>query len=180
MKPKIILIIIAFSLVACQNKQMNIEPIGYFETNYRPSTGAPRQGILEPENSGKIILDKKYTGALLELDEFEYIIVLYWFDKMETWTPTIRPPESHHEFGMFATRSPKRPNPIGFSVIKLDSIRENILYLRGIDAFNGTPVLDIKPYLPSIDAIKSTKNEAVEEELGHHDEQFIDDSTFWK
>ena len=84
------------------------------------------------------------------------------------------------ERGLFATRAPSRPNPIGFSIVKLEKIENGILYISGIDAFDGTPVLDIKPYLPSVDCIKSIQNELIEIELGHHDEDFIEDSTFFK
>ena len=70
----------------------------------------------------------------------------------------VRPPESDHEYGLFATRSPRRPNPIGLSLIKLDSISDNKLFVSGIDAFGGTPVLDIKPFLPSIDSKITEKN----------------------
>lgn len=169
-------------LNACKKEETvyQLKPIGYFISDYTPSTGAPRQGRLVPENHAQIVLNKTFVDGLHELDEFEYIIVLYWFDKVQSWEPDVNPPESEHEFGVFATRSPKRPNPIGFSVVKLDSIRGNILYLSGIDAFNKTPIIDIKPYLPSVDIIQSKKNEAAEVELGHHDEKYIKDSIFWK
>jgi tRNA-Thr(GGU) m(6)t(6)A37 methyltransferase TsaA len=81
---------------------------------------------------------------------------------------TARPPASNPEytFGLVATRSPNRPNPIGLATIKLEKIENGILYVSGADAFDGTPVLDIKPYLPSIDGVKSSKNELIEKELG--------------
>jgi len=123
-----------------------------------------------------------YRDALNTLNLFEYIIVLYHFNEVERWAPTVNPPASTHEynFGLFATRSPKRPNPIGISIVKLEKIANGILYISGVDAFDGTPVLDIKPYLPSVDCIKSIQNELMEKELGHHDEDFISDSTFYK
>jgi tRNA-Thr(GGU) m(6)t(6)A37 methyltransferase TsaA len=116
------------------------------------------------------------------LNLFEYIIVLYHFSEVEQWESNVNPPAASHEhnFGLFSTRSPKRPNPIGLSVVKLEKIRDGILYVSGVDAFEGTPVLDIKPYLPSVDCVKSIQNELVETELGHHDEDFISDSTFYK
>jgi len=179
------LFFIIFSLLilfSCRQStdKMLIKPIGYFVTEYNTSTGAPRQGRLVPENKGKIILESMYIDGLHDLDEFEYIIVLYWFDKVETWSPEVNPPESEHEFGVFATRSPKRPNPVGFSVVRLDSLKNNVLYLSGIDAFNGTPVIDIKPFLPSVDNVESIKNTEAEIELGHHNEKYIRDSIFWK
>jgi len=69
---------------------------------------------------------------------------------------------------------------IGLSIVKLEKIENGVLYVSGVDAFDGTPVLDIKPYLPSINCVKSVQNELIEKELGHHDEIFINDSTFYK
>jgi len=163
-------------------KKITYSPIGVFHTNYTPETGAPRQGILMPETKGEIEIFPPYRSALKTLDLFEYIIVLYHFNRVVHWEPTVNPPASTHEhnFGLFSTRSPKRPNPIGLSIVKLEKIENGILYISGIDAFDETPVLDIKPYLPSIDCIKSSRNECIEKELGHHDEKFINDSTFFK
>jgi tRNA (adenine37-N6)-methyltransferase len=157
-------------------------PIGIFHTSYTPQTGAPRQGILLPETKGSIEIYPQYYGALNTLELFEYIIVLYHFSEVERWEPTVNPPAADHEhdFGLFSTRSPKRPNPIGFSIVKLEKIENGVLYISGIDAFEGTPVLDIKPYLPSVDCVKSIQNEMIEVILGHHDEDFIEDSTFFK
>ena len=146
-------------------------PIGLFHTSFTPETGAPRQGILMPETKGTIEIFPQYRKALKTLGFFEYIIVLYHFSKVEGWEPTVNPPSSTegHNFGLFSTRSPNRPNPIGLSIVKLERIENGILYVSGIDAFDGTPVLDIKPYLPSIDGVKSNKNESIEKELGLHD-----------
>ncbi len=155
---------------------MKFYPIGYYRTDFTLSTGAPRQGTLMPKTRGQIVLDKKYVEGLKELTDFEYIWVLYVFDKEKGWDAIVRPPESHHSFGVFATRSPRRPNPVGLSLNRLDSIRGNILYVSGIDVFDNTPVLDIKPFLPSVDYVKSSKTEAAEEYLGHHDEDFINDT----
>ena len=156
------------------------EPIGVFHTDFTPETGAPWQSLLRPETRATIEIYEPYRAALETLAEFEYIWVLYHFDRVETWEPTVRPPGSHHEFGLFATRIPKRPCPIGLSLIKLERIEDGTLFLSGIDTFEGTPVLDIKPYLPSVDSVKSEINEAVEVELGHHDEDFIEDPSLFR
>lgn len=181
----LLLIISKYNNMYAQEKDTNIiqyKPIGIFHTGYTPATGAPRQGILMPETKGKIEIYPEYRDALRTLSLFEYIIVLYHFSKVERWESTVNPPASspEHNFGLFATRSPKRPNPIGLSIVKLKKIKNGILYISGVDAFNGTPVLDIKPYLPSVDCVKSIQNELIEKELGHHDEDFINDSTFFK
>ncbi|MBN1415640.1 MAG: tRNA (N6-threonylcarbamoyladenosine(37)-N6)-methyltransferase TrmO [Bacteroidales bacterium] len=157
-------------------------PIGIFHTSYTPQTGAPRQGILMPETTGTIEIFPPYRSALNTLNLFEYIIVIYHFSEVERWEAVVNPPAASHEhnFGLFSTRSPKRPNPIGLSIVKLEKIEEGILYVSGVDAFEGTPILDLKPYLPSVDCIKSLQNELIEIELGHHDENFIEDSAYFK
>ena len=92
------------------------------------------------------------------------------------------PPMKGNQSWAVATRSPKRPNPIGFSVVRLDSIDmdKGILHLSGVDAFDGTPVLDIKPYIPSVDIVDSPKNVETEKALGHHDEMYIKDSSMYR
>ena len=160
---------------------IRLQPIGLFHTDFNPGTGAPRQGRLVPESKGSIELYPEYRQALKDLDLFEYIIVLYYFSEVRGWEPVVHPPASdhRHDFGLFATRTPKRPNPIGFSIVKLERIRDGVLTVSGVDAFDGTPILDIKPYLPSIDCIKSVQNEKTEKKLGHHDEDFINDPGFY-
>lgn len=151
-----------------ENQQVTYIPIGVFHTDYTQETGAPRQGILMPDVKGRIEIYPEYQNALKSLDLFEYIIVIYHFDKAGKWKDTVKPPASNpdYTFGLFATRSPNRPNPIGLATVKLEKVENGILYVSGIDAFEGTPVLDIKPYLPSIDGIKSSKNESIEKDLG--------------
>lgn len=176
----LILFVLSINLTA---QEIVYHPIGIFRTDYTPETGAPRQGTLKPENNGKIILEPGYGGAALDfLDWFEYIIVIYHFHLVSRWDAHVEPPEANHEhdFGVYSTRSPKRPNPIGFSIVKLRKICGDTLFISGADAFDGTPVLDIKPYLPSVDMIKSLQNELVEQELGHHDEDFIKDSMYYR
>ena len=149
-------------------QQIVFEPIGIFHTPYTPETGAPRQGVLKPDVKGKIEIFPEYQSALAALDLYEHIIVLYHFSEVKGWSPTVRPPSSSDEivFGLFATRTPRRPNPIGLTVMKLDKVENGILYISGPDAFDGTPVLDIKPYIPSLDCVESSGKRAVEMRLG--------------
>ncbi len=172
----LLLIIIFFS--SCINKENSIEykPIGFFSSEYMLETGAPRQGILKPETKGVITLDTIYTKSLSSLDEFEYIWVITHLHEAKDWESIITPPESDHRYGLFATRSPRRPNPIGLSLIKIDTIIKNKIYVSGIDIFDNTPILDVKPFLPSIDYVLSEKNMIAEIYLGHHDKDFITDS----
>lgn len=141
-------------------------PIGLFHTELTPQTGAPRQGILQPENKATIEVYPQYQGALRNLEKFEYIIVIYHMHLSKGWHTPVRPPHSSHDFGLFATRSPNRPNSIGLSVIKLEKAEGNILHVSGIDAYDRTPVLDIKPWLPSIDCPGWNTNLDIEGKLG--------------
>ena len=165
-----------------EEEAISFRPIGYFRSPYNEKTGAPRQGVLEPKTKATIEIDAIYRPGLADLEKFEHLIVIYWFNKTQTWSPSVNPPQSEHHFGVFSTRSPKRPNPIGFSLVRLEKvdIESGILHLSGIDAFDGTPVLDIKPYLPTIDIIYSPRNIKTERELGHHDEKYIIDSTMYR
>ncbi|MFP4367212.1 MAG: tRNA (N6-threonylcarbamoyladenosine(37)-N6)-methyltransferase TrmO [Bacteroidales bacterium] len=137
-------------------REIIYEPIGIFHSPYTQETGAPRQGILKPDVKAKIEIFPEYHDALDSLNQYEYIVVLYHFDRVADWSTMVTPPGADREFGLFATRTPRRPNPIGFSVLKLEKVENGILHISGTDAFNGTNVLDIKPYIPSLDRVESS------------------------
>ena len=145
---------------------VDYQPIGEFHTDLSPQTGAPRQGALLPENQGIIEVYPLFEEALQDLGQYEYIIVLYHMHMSNKWHAMVRPPASEKEFGLFATRSPNRPNSIGFGVIKLEKVEGRLLYVSGIDAYTGTPVLDIKPWLTSIDCPESKASLEIEKKLG--------------
>lgn len=145
------------------------KPIGFFHTSYTKNTGAPRQGRFKPEGKGSIELYDQYHGALQGLENYEYILVFYHLHQIKGWDIMATPPGSNRKFGLFATRTPRRPNPIGFSVIKLLRVENGTLYVSGVDAFDGTPVLDIKPYIPVIDCVESKRDEGIEKNLGIDD-----------
>jgi tRNA-Thr(GGU) m(6)t(6)A37 methyltransferase TsaA len=147
---------------------MTIEyhPIGAFITELSPETGAPRQGALTPENKGIIRVDPEYREALRDLESCSHIIVLYHMHLSNHWHALVRPPGSENEMGLFATRSPNRPNSIGFSVIQLDSVKGLDIHVSGVDAFNGTPVLDIKPWIPSLDCPQPKDGSTIEKKVG--------------
>jgi tRNA-Thr(GGU) m(6)t(6)A37 methyltransferase TsaA len=140
--------------------------IGKFHSDLTPGRGAPRQGASHPENKATIEIYEEYTRALWSLEKYEYIIVLYHMHLSRDWHPEVRPPGSKKVMGLFATRSPRRPNPIGFGVIKLEGIDGNKLHVSGMDAFDGTPVLDIKPWIPDIDCPAGNADPDIEGDLG--------------
>ncbi len=117
-------------------------------------------GSIEVNGGFKIEINKEYIKALKGLEEFKYIQVIYWFDKVENRDLIIEEKpykKGPDKLGIFATRSPFRPNPIGIETVYVENIdlENGILYIPYIDAFDGTPVLDIKPYIPSIDRVEN-------------------------
>jgi len=149
-----------------ENMNIEYQAIGEFHTDLSPQTGAPRQGALAPENQGIIEIYPAYEEALQDLGQYEYLIVLYHMHVSKQWHPFVRPPASDREFGLFATRSPNRPNSIGFGVIKLEKVSGRELHVNGVDTFNGTPVLDIKPWISSLDCPDSQSSLEMEKKLG--------------
>jgi len=127
--------------------------IGILRTPY--DNRAPYQPVANDEGEFKIILEEKYASGLKLLHTFKYIYVLFALDKIQLRSQQylLRPPWAPSmEIGVFASRSPDRPNPIGLSVVQIKKIVKSTIYISGIDAFDGSPVLDIKPYLDLLDA----------------------------
>lgn len=109
-----------------------------------------------------IVIDSSLTEALDNLDDFSHIIVLYWMHQVPALSqvPAKVHPRGRHELplvGLFATRAPYRPNPIGKATVRLLQRRGNILKVEGLDAIDGTPVIDIKPYIPRYDSVTDSK-----------------------
>jgi tRNA-Thr(GGU) m(6)t(6)A37 methyltransferase TsaA len=94
---------------------------------------------------------EEFSGGLLDIEGFSYLILLYWMHKSKKHSLLVQTPWDADAHGLFATRSPNRPNPVGVSVVKLIKREGNILTVDGIDAVEGTPLIDIKPYIPSLD-----------------------------
>ena len=132
---------------------MVMKSIGVIRSPYTPEKGAPRQGGLAAETESTIVLEPEYEEGLTDIEKFSHIIVLYAFDRSSGWSPMVKPPWDDKKRGVFASRSPHRPNPIGMTVAKLVAREEGTLRVTGMDAFDGTPVLDLKPYIPRFDRI---------------------------
>lgn len=137
-----------------------VKIIGHIETDFSEKFGIPRQSGLVESAMGKIVFEPEYKNAdaLRGLDGYSHIWIIWQFSESarDTWSPTVRPPRlgGNKRMGVFATRSPFRPNPIGLSCVKIESIDlKNVeIHVSGVDMLNGTPILDIKPYLPHVDA----------------------------
>ncbi len=142
------------------------EVIGHVRSPYKERFGTPRQPpvteqTLEDralEASIELLPGRNFEQALKDLEGFEYIWVLSWLHLNKGWNPQVVPPRGPEvKRGLFATRAPHRPNPIGLSALRLTGIEGRTLRVRGIDLLDGTPVLDIKPYIPYSDAFPKAK-----------------------
>lgn len=139
--------------------EFNFDPIGYFYSPQKEKYAAPKQSGLGRDQHGKIILNPgcNYEQALDDLEGFERIWVIYCFHKNQGWKPKVFPPTGVEKRGVFATRSPHRPNPIGLSCLELLNISGRELIVAGHDLIDGTPILDIKPYVVYADAFTNIR-----------------------
>ncbi len=129
---------------------LTIKPIGYIRSPFKKREEAPFQGRFSKELS-IIEISEEYEGALKDLELFNHIIVLYWANEASFTSFTVKTPHDETPRGLFATRSPNRPNPICLCVVELIKRRGRQLMVRGLDAIDGSPVIDIKPYIPIFD-----------------------------
>ena len=138
-------------------------PIAHIENDFPTKFGIPRQSGRVGALKARIVFEPEYRNvdACRGLEEFSHIWLIWEFSEAvrDTWSPMVRPPRlgGNKRVGVFATRSPFRPNPIGLSSVKLERVEQHpalgpVLHLSGADLMDGTPILDIKPYLPHVDS----------------------------
>lgn len=158
-------------------------PIGRITTPFHEKFGVPRQSLMMSEAWGCIKLrpDPEFGLALRNLEQFSHIWILFLFHRNgdRGWRPLIDTPrlEATQRMGVFATRSPHRPNPIGMSVVKLESIDRQAsggieIHVRGIDILDGSPLLDIKPYLPYADRVEEANSGWVQTSIQRYPVEF--------
>lgn len=128
------------------------EPIGVIHSPFAELEGMPVQPAGAAGAGGTVEVFAPYQEGLQDLEGFSHIFLLYHFHLSRGYSLRIVPFLDDRERGLFATRAPKRPNPIGLSVVRLESIDAGVLYVRDVDVLDGTPLLDIKPYVPQFDA----------------------------
>lgn len=146
-----------------------LDPIGQIKSPFTEKFGIPRQPGLAPSITAEVVLEPKYSqlDSVAGLETCTHVWLLFIFSKSieKGWKPKVRPPRlgGNQKLGVFATRSPFRPNPIGLSVVELLSIqmrgKQLVLEVRGADLLDGTPIVDIKPYLPYADALPNARYE---------------------
>jgi tRNA-Thr(GGU) m(6)t(6)A37 methyltransferase TsaA len=139
---------------------LTLTPIGIAHTPFTDKRSAPRQPAAARGVAGTIELFARshYEHALCDLEGWSHIWVIFWFHRNQGWSAKVLPPRSKKKRGVLATRSPHRPNPLGLSVLSLERVEGRILHVRDLDLLDGTPVLDIKPYVPYCDSVPSAQN----------------------
>jgi len=130
---------------------INYSPIGYFHSPFEDVKGMPIQPVGGKAVAGEIEILPEFQDGLRDLEGFSHIIVLSHLHRISGYDLIVKPFLDINDHGIFATRSPKRPNPIGFSVMKLVGVTASSVQVSGVDVVNNTPVLDIKPYVADFD-----------------------------
>jgi tRNA (adenine37-N6)-methyltransferase len=128
----------------------SFDPIGYAKTPYTSTQTIPKGLGAKHETEGMIEVLAQYEIGLTDIEGFSHLFVLWVFDRAEGYELIGKPPTDSRPHGVFATRSPRRPNPIGLTVLQLLRREGRVLHVRGVDMLDGTPILDIKPYLSSV------------------------------
>lgn len=131
---------------------ISIHPIGIVHSPYRKPKGTPIQGVFGDQAEAWVELEEQYRDGLKDLDGFSHAILLYHFSLSDREEILSRPFLEDQEHGIFAIRSPHRPNHLGLSIVKIERIDGHRLYFTEVDILDGTPVLDIKPYVRQFDA----------------------------
>ena len=139
---------------------MELTPIAHIRSDFSEKFGIPRQSGLVEELTAAVVFEPEYRdpSALRGLEGFSHLWLIWEFSRSQGWSPTVRPPRlgGNKRLGVFATRSPFRPNPLGLSCVRLVEVRQDralgpVLVVAGADLMDGTPIYDVKPYLPYAD-----------------------------
>ena len=149
-------------------EQHTLKVIAHIESDFQTKFGVPRQSSLVPELTGRVVFEPEYRNpdALRGIEGFDRLWLIWQFSEsvLDEWRPTVRPPRlgGNARMGVFATRSPFRPNPLGLSCVELDAVEWDApdgpaLRVRGADLMDGTPIYDVKPYAPYADAFPDAR-----------------------
>lgn len=136
---------------------VTFKPIGVIRSGFREETGTPIQGVSHPDSVGEVHVFPEYRAGLQDLEGFTHIYLIYFLHRSRGHRLKCMPFMDDVERGVFSTRAPCRPNPIGLSVVRLHKVEGEVLFVSEIDIVDGTPLLDIKPYVPCIDGRENVK-----------------------
>jgi tRNA-Thr(GGU) m(6)t(6)A37 methyltransferase TsaA len=141
-------------------------PIGIIHSPFKTPKGSPIQPSAAKGTEGRIEIFAEFTDGLQDLAGFSHIFIIYHFHLSKMFSLKVKPFLDDNQRGLFATRAPSRPNPIGISVVRLIKIESNNLYVQDVDVVDGTPLLDIKPYVPAFDEHRADKIGWIEDKTG--------------
>jgi tRNA-Thr(GGU) m(6)t(6)A37 methyltransferase TsaA len=136
---------------------ISYHPIGRVISPFNETVDTPIQPSSASGYKGRIEIFPEFTNGLKDIEGFSHLILIYHFHLSKGYDLQVKPFLDEEARGIFATRAPKRPNGIGMSIVKLVKVEGSTLYVEGIDALNGTPLLDIKPYVPQFNNAKNVK-----------------------
>ena len=154
---------------------MKLEPIGIIHTPYKQRKGMPIQPAGADGAKGIVEVFEKFKAGLKDVDGFSHIILIYEFHHSQGFELEVIPFMDTKSHGVFATRAPKRPNSIGISTVKIKRVEGCNIYVENVDILNGTPLLDIKPYVPEFDIYKDVCAGWLEKETNNVGSQRADD-----
>jgi tRNA-Thr(GGU) m(6)t(6)A37 methyltransferase TsaA len=157
---------------------MQLQPIGVIRTPHSEPSGMPIQGRFAEQVEGTVEVDPGWAEGLADLDGFSHLILLYVFHRSGPAQPTVTPYLDRRPRGLFATRAPRRPNPIGLTIVRLLAVDGATLRIGGADMLDGTPLLDIKPWVPAFDDPGPARAGWIEERLAAGDASTTSDDRF--
>ena len=153
--------------------ELKIEPIGVIETPFREPAGTPIQPSRAKGARGKVRVELRFHAGLKDLAGFERIWLIYWLHKAPVPSLLVTPFLDRRQRGVFATRAPARPSPLGISAVRLLAVQEGVLEVADVDMIDGTPLLDIKPYVPEFDCYANSRAGWFDE--SHSERRLADD-----
>jgi tRNA-Thr(GGU) m(6)t(6)A37 methyltransferase TsaA len=138
-------------------QMISLRPIGVIRSPFNEPTGTPIQPRRNARTEATVEVFTEFARGLTDLDGFSHVILVYYFHLCSGFDLMVTPYLDTRPRGLFATRAPRRPNPIGLSVVQLNGVGGNVLRVLGVDIVDGTPLLDIKPYVPEFDAVQECR-----------------------
>jgi tRNA-Thr(GGU) m(6)t(6)A37 methyltransferase TsaA len=144
---------------------LELKPIGIIHSPYKSRASAPYQGY-RSEQVSQIEVFEQFEEGLQDIEGFSHIIVIYWFHKSQGYHLLVKTPWDDIPHGLFTTRSPHRPCPLALTVVELVATEKGVLKVKGLDAIDGSPLLDIKPYIAAVDERSAVKSGWLEGKVG--------------
>jgi tRNA-Thr(GGU) m(6)t(6)A37 methyltransferase TsaA len=139
-------------------EEIIFQSLGTIHSSHKKLSDIPIQPVFSKGIKGTVIVKPKFAEGLMDLNEFSHIHLFYYFHKSQKTRLYVKPYLSEKERGIFSTRAPHRPNKIGMSLVRLTAIKGNVLHIEDVDILDGTPLIDIKPYIQRFDSRKNVKS----------------------